>query len=88
MPGPGGYQGENLSQTGKLRPESLAVYGQDPSSQDWSPGQNDSRCYILSMKRLWRGHGVSQEVGVLGCLGASCRGDRENDNLGQDLWFS
>lgn len=67
---------------GKLRPGSLAVCGQDLSGEDWSPGQTDSRCYNLSMKRLWRGGGVSQEVGVLGCLGASCRGDRENDNLG------
>ena len=58
MPGPGGYrQGEDLSQMGKLRPESLAVRGQDLSSQAWNPGQTDSRCYILSMKRLWRGVG-------------------------------
>ena len=75
VPGPAGYrQGENLSQMGKLRPERLAVQGQDLSRQDWNPGRPNSECYNLRESRLWRRElGVSEEVRMLGCPGASCR---------------
>ena len=75
MPGPAGYrQGEHLSQMEKLRPERLAVHGQDLSRQDWNPGQHNSECHNLRESRFWRRElGVSEGVGVLDCPGASCR---------------